>query len=182
MIIQTKSQAQDTRTLRHMTRAHYLDSIFEHGIQREGYNLRRIGAESRILKKQYERVGRYVWLTKSDDGVRCINAITKSEHNKMVALEIYDKELKIISWKILKSRLLKKRKSRAIIEQLEFKASMLGDNTDDWFVCETEIPVENISDVRFSKAVNAWMKAESARDERRSDSADNEEFKMKEAA
>ena len=144
--------------------------------------MQRVGAECRMVKKQYERVGKYVWLTKSDDGVRCINAVTKSEHNKMIGLEVDDKGLKIISWKILKSKLLKKRKSRQIVEQLEKTAALLGDNTDDWFVCETEIPVKNITKRHFSKAIQAAMEAERKRHSMKKDADDIESFEMEIAA
>ena len=49
-------------------------------------------------------------------------------------LAVDDDGLEIISWKLLKLQLNRKKKARQMITVFERVAEMCGDNTDDWYV------------------------------------------------
>ena len=156
MIKQTREQAKDTRALKHFTRLHYFNSIADIGIQLEGYNEEQYQIEQNgeyicsnpILKT----LGRYVWLTKGRQA-EVINSVAYHNNDKefLNALQsitapifVDDEGLEIISWKLLKQQLSRKKKAREYLIAFEKVAQMVGDNTDDWYVSKTPIPSSNL--------------------------------------
>ena len=156
MIKQTQHQANDTRLLKHFTRLYHFFSISEIGIQLEGYNEEQQGAkqlgyeiaDNPILKA----LGRYVWLTKGEQA-EVINATAHYENDKKKLEELQrftapiyvnDEGLELISWKLLKQQLSRKKKARKAIYCFEKVAELCGDNTDDWYVSKTPIPTSHL--------------------------------------
>ncbi|MDA7699442.1 hypothetical protein N8789_00670 [bacterium] len=156
MIKQTQQQANDTRLLKHFTRLYHFFSISEIGIQLEGYNEEKYGAkqlgydiaDNPILKA----LGRYVWLTKGEQA-EVINSTAHYENDKkkleelqLMTAPIYvnDEGLELISWKLLKQQLSRKKKARMYINAFEKVAELCGDNTDDWYVSRTPIPTSHL--------------------------------------
>tara|TARA_B110000208_G_scaffold182037_1_gene233374 strand:- start:920 stop:1450 length:531 start_codon:yes stop_codon:yes gene_type:complete len=162
---ETQQQAKDTRLLKHFTRIHHFPSIGEIGIQLEGWNeeqqkAKQIGysvADNPILKA----LGRYVWLTKGKQA-EVINSNAHYNNDKKflkhlqentAPLFVDDEGLELISWKMLKQQLSRKKKAREVIVSFEKIAEMVGDNTDDWYVSKTPIPTSNIYCIWEDKAV-----------------------------
>lgn len=162
MIRQTQKQEKDTRPLRHFTRKHYIASIMCSGLRLEGTNVLAAASEgnkqldelAKGLRRQYNIIGRYVWLTKGDSA-EVINAsahlsndlsLLKTLQSNTVPLWINsDEGLDIVSWKVMKQQLMRKRKARLLIPSFEAVAKSCGDNVDDWYVCKTPIPTSHLS-------------------------------------
>ena len=156
MIKQTREQAKDTRALKHFTRFQYLNSIADIGIQLEGYNEEQyqIGQNGEYICNNLiqKTLGRYVWLTKGRQA-ESINSHAHNSNDKgfLNALQsitapifVDDEGLEIISWKLLKQQLSRKKKAREYLIAFEKVAQMVGDNTDDWYVSKTPIPSSNL--------------------------------------
>ena len=162
MIRQTQQQANDTRPLRHFTRKHYVASIMCRGLRLEGTNVleathkgvKETDELAKGLLRQYNIIGRYVWLTKGNSA-EAINA-TAHRNNDLPLLKTYqsntvpiwinsDEGLDIVSWKVMKQKLMRKRKARLLIPPFEAVAKSCGDNVDDWYVCKTPIPTSHLS-------------------------------------
>lgn len=162
IIRQTQQQANDTRLLRHFTRKRYIASIMCSELKLEGANVldatnkgnKRIDELAKALLHQYDIIGRYVWLTKCDSA-EVINA-TAHHNNDLPMLRTLqsntvplwinsDKGLDIVSWKVMKQQLMRKRKARLMIPSFEAVARDCGDNVNDWYVCKTPIPTSHLS-------------------------------------
>lgn len=151
MIKQTQQQAKDTRPLKHFTRHQYFDSISKVGIQLEGWNeLSKARADED--NHYFKVLGRYVWLTKGEQA-EVINSVAYHNNDKefLNALQsitapifVDDEGLEIISWKLSKQQLSRKKKARELLIAFEKVAQMVGDNTDDWYVSKTPIPSSNL--------------------------------------
>lgn len=157
MIKQTQQQVNDTRQLKHFTRKQYLQSIAKIGIQLEGWNEEQLQIQQNgeyICNNPFlNTLGRYVWLTKGEqaevtNATAHFNNDTKL-HKKLKEMEtclaVNDDGLEIISWKLLKLQLNRKKKGRQMIDVFEKIAEMCGDNTDDWYVSKTPIPTSNLN-------------------------------------
>ena len=162
MIRQTQQQASDTRPLFHYTRKHYIASIMYSGLRLEGTNVlaaankgnKQIDELAKGLLHQYNIIGRYVWLTKGDSA-EVINAnahhsndlpMLKTLQSNTVPIALSNDEgLDIVSWKVMKQQLMRKRKARLLIPSFEAVAKSCGDNVDDWYVCKTPIPTSHLS-------------------------------------
>jgi hypothetical protein len=151
MIKQTQQQAKDTRPLKHFTRHQYFDSISKVGIQLEGWNeLSKAVADED--NRYFKAFGRYVWLTKGEQAevINAVAHLTKNEEHLQCLqtntspIYVDDEGLEIISWKLLKQQLSRKRKAREVLIGFEKVAQMVGDNTDDWYVSKTPIPSSNL--------------------------------------
>ena len=156
MIKQTQQQVNDTRQLKHFTRKQYLQSIAKICIQLEGWNEEQLQIQQNgeyICNNPFlNTLGRYVWLTKGERA-EVINAVahhTKNEEYLQFLqantspIYVNDEGLEIISWKLLKQQLSRKRKAREVLIGFEKVAQMVGDNTDDWYVSKTPIPSSNL--------------------------------------
>ena len=156
MIKQTREQAKDTRALKHFTRLHYFNSIADIGIQLEGYNEEQHQIEQNgkyICNNPFlNTLGRYVWLTKGHQA-EVINSVAHHNNDKEFLSELQsitapilvdDKGLELVSWKLLKQQLRRKKKARQMINAFEMVAKQCGDNTDDWFVSKTAIPTSHL--------------------------------------
>ena len=100
----------------------------------------------------FKALGRYVWLTKGEQA-EVINAVAHLRKNEEYLqflqtntspIYVDDEGLEIISWKLLKQQLSRKRKAREVLIGFEKVAQMVGDNTDDWYVSKTPIPSSNL--------------------------------------
>ena len=161
MIRQTQQQAKDTRPLLHYTRKDYIASIMSNGLRLEGTNVlaaankgdKQIDDLAKEMLYQYDTIGRYVWLTKGSAEVINANAhhsndlrMLKTLQSNTVPLWINsDEGLDIVSWKVMKQQLMRKRRTRLFISPFEAVANLCGDNVDDWYVCKTPIPTSHIS-------------------------------------